>query len=381
MLYLNKKSEGILDMLLKIAVLPGDGIGKEVTTEALKVLKTVADKYGHSLSYEEALVGGAALEKEGVAITDATLELCKASDSILFGAVGLPKYDNEPMERRPEKALFILRKIFDLFANLRPVKNLPMLQNASTLKPETLAGVDLVVVRELTGGLYFGQPSRRYTDEGGRKAVDTLPYSEQEIERIVRVAFELAKTRNGKKKVTSVDKSNVLNTSRLWREVAIEVARDYPAIELEHMLVDSAAMNLIRKPAAFDVIVTENLFGDILTDEASMLAGSMGLLASASLGAVKNGSGGQFGMYEPIHGTAPDITGQGIANPLAAIGCAAMLLRLTYGLEAEASAIETAIDNVLQAGYRTPDLYEPGKTKLGTTQMGEAVVAEINKQD
>ena len=364
-------------MLLKIAVLPGDGIGKEVTTEALKVMKAVAGKYGHTLNYEEGLVGGAALEVEGVAITDATLDMCRASDAILFGAVGLPKYDNEPMERRPEKALFALRKTFDLFANLRPVKNLPMLQNASTLKPEVLAGVDMIVVRELTGGIYFGQPSRRYTDEGGRKAVDTLPYSEQEIERIVRVAFELAKNR--KKKVTSVDKSNVLNTSRLWREVANEVARDYPDIELEHLLVDSAAMNLIRKPSAFDVIVTENMFGDILTDEASMLAGSMGLLASASLGTAKNSHGGQFGLYEPIHGTAPDITGQGIANPLAAIGCAAMLLRLTYGLENEAADIEQAIDAVLQADYRTPDLYEPGKIKLGTTQMGDAVVNAISK--
>ncbi len=362
-------------MLLKIAVLPGDGIGQEVTTEALKVLKTVADKYGHTLNYEPALVGGAALEKEGVAITEATLDLCRASDGILFGAVGLPKYDNEPMERRPELALFKLRKSFELFANLRPVKNVPMLQNASTIKPEVLAGVDLIVVRELTGGLYFGQPSRRYTDEGGRKAVDTMPYSEQEIERIVRVAFELAKGR--KQKVTSVDKSNVLNTSRLWREIANEVHRDYPGIELEHLLVDSAAMMLIRKPASFDVIVTENLFGDILTDEASMLAGSMGLLASASLGTATNAAGGQFGLYEPIHGTAPDITGQGIANPLAAIGCAAMLLRLTYGLEKEASDIEGAVLAVLEAGNRTPDIYETGMTKLGTTQMGEAVANSI----
>ncbi|HEX2916197.1 MAG TPA: 3-isopropylmalate dehydrogenase [Chloroflexia bacterium] len=364
-------------MLLNIAVLPGDGIGYEVTVEALKALKAICDKYGHTLNYQEGLVGGAALDQEGVPITDATLDMCKASDSILFGAVGLPKYDNAPMEKRPELALFRLRKTFDLFANLRPVKNLPALQNASTLKPETLAGVDLVVVRELTGGLYFGQPSKRYTDEGGRKAVDTLPYSEQEIERIVRTAFELAKSRNGKKKVTSVDKANVLNTSRLWREVATEVGRDYPEIELEHMLVDATAMNLIRRPASFDVIVTENLFGDILTDEASMLAGSMGLLASASLGSIKNPKGGQYGMYEPIHGTAPDITGQGIANPLAAIGCAAMLLRLTYGLETEAADLEAAIDAVLDAGYRTPDLYEPGLTKVGTTQMGDVVVKAL----
>lgn len=364
-------------MLLNIAVLPGDGIGGEVTAEALKVLKVVAAKYGHSLNYQDGLVGGAALDKEGIAITDATLDMCKAADAILFGAVGLPKYDNEPMERRPELALFRLRKTFDLFANLRPVKNLPMLQNASTLKPEVLAGVDLIVVRELTGGIYFGQPSRRYTEDGLRKAVDTLPYTEQEVERIVRTAFELAVQRNDKKKVTSVDKSNVLNTSRLWREVATEVARDYPSITLEHMLVDATAMNLIRRPASFDVIVTENMFGDILTDEASMLAGSMGLLASASLGSIKNPQGGQFGLYEPIHGTAPDITGQGISNPLAAIGCAAMLLRLTYGLEAEATDIENAVESVLQAGLRTPDLYEAGKTKVGTEEMGEAVIKAL----
>lgn len=364
-------------MLLKIAVLAGDGIGPEVTREALKVLLAVADKYGHTLNYEEALVGGAALDKEGVAITDASMELCKASDAILFGAVGLPKYDNAPMDKRPEGALFRLRKTFELFANLRPVKNLPMLQDASTLKPEVLAGVDLVVVRELTGGLYFGQPAKRYVEEGQRKAVDTLPYSEHEVSRIVRTAFELAKARNGKKRVTSVDKANVLNTSRLWREIATEIGQEYPDIELEHMLVDSAAMNLIRKPAAFDVIVTENMFGDILTDEASMLAGSMGLLSSASLGTRHNDYGGQFGFYEPIHGTAPDITGQGIANPLAAIGCVAMLLHSTYNLQTEAQAITDAVMAVLEDGLRTPDLAAPGLTRVNTTQMGDAVVAKI----
>ena len=366
-------------MLLKIAVLPGDGIGPEVTQEAVKVLQAVAVIFGHSVEFEEALVGGASLQAHGTAITDETLEIVRASDSILFGAVGLPQYDNAPSDKRPELALFRLRKTFDLFANLRPVKNLPMLQNASTLKPEVLKGVDLVVVRELTGGLYFGKPSHRFSDAEGRKAVDTLPYSEKEIVRIMRVGFELARTRNGQHKVTSVDKANVLNTSRLWREVATEVGYDYPDITLEHMLVDSAAMNLIRKPAAFDVIVTENMFGDILTDEASMLAGSMGLLASASLGSVKNERGGQFGMYEPIHGTAPDITGQGIANPLAAISCAAMLMRLTYGLEQEAALIEAAVEQVLEDGLRTADLYEAGTQKVSTTQMGDAVVAKINQ--
>jgi 3-isopropylmalate dehydrogenase len=364
-------------MLFKIAVLAGDGIGPEVTHEALKVFQAIADKFDHTLNYEEALVGGAALEKEDTAITEASMELCKASDAILFGAVGLPKYDNAPMEKRPEEALFRLRKTFELFANLRPVKNLPMLQGASTLKPETLAGVDLVVVRELTGGLYFGKPAKRYVEDGQRKAIDTLPYTEQEVSRIVRAAFDLARARNGKKRVTSVDKANVLNTSRLWREVASEIASEYPDIELEHMLVDSAAMNLIRRPSAFDVIVTENMFGDILTDEASMLAGSMGLLSSASIGTRHNEYDGQYGMYEPIHGSAPDITGQGIANPLAAIGCVAMLLRSTYNLQEEANAIENAIMAVLEDGLRTPDLAAPGTTRVNTVQMGDAVVAKL----
>lgn len=364
-------------MLLKIAVLPGDGIGPEVTAEAVKVLQTVADIFGHSVETEEAPIGGASLQQYDKAITDETMALCKASDSILFGAVGLPQYDNAPADKRPEQALFALRKGFELYANLRPVKNLPMLQNASTLKPEVLQGVDMVVVRELTGGLYFGKPSQRFTDEEGRKAIDTLPYSEKEIARIMRVGFELARTRNDKKKVTSVDKANVLNTSRLWREIATEIGKEYPDIKLEHLLVDSAAMNLIRNPASFDVIVTENMFGDILTDEASMLAGSMGLLSSASLGAIKNPKGGQYGMYEPIHGTAPDITGKGIANPLAAIGCVAMLLRLTYGLEQEAAIVENAVDAVLQEGLRTADLYEPGTQKVGTTEMAEAVIKHV----
>jgi 3-isopropylmalate dehydrogenase len=363
-------------------VLPGDGIGTEVTEEGLKVLRVIVEGFGHNLNAETALVGGAALDQEGVPISDQTMKLCADSDAILFGAVGLPKYDdpNLPTEKRPEKALFTLRKDFELFANLRPVKNLPALQDASNLKPEVLKGVDMIVVRELIGGLYFGQPSKRYSDETGRKAVDTLPYSEQEIERIVRVAFELARKRNGKKRVTSVDKANVLNTSRLWREVATEVSQNYPDIEFEHLLVDSAAMNLIRKPAYYDVIVTENLFGDILTDEAAMLAGSMGMLASASLGTAKNNYGGQFGFYEPIHGTAPDIAGQGSANPLAAIGCVALLLRMTYGLEKEADMIEQAIEAVLDEGLRTADIYQPGTSKRSTTQMGDAVVAHIRQQ-
>lgn len=364
-------------MNFNLAVLPGDGIGQEVTQEALKVLKVIVKEFGHTLETESGLVGGVSLDAEDIPISDATMAMCAESDSILFGAVGVPKYDNAPADKRPEKALFRLRKDFQLYANLRPVKNLPALQNASNLKPEVLAGVDLIVVRELTGGLYFGKPSERFTDSEGRKAVDTMPYSEQEVARIVKLAFELARQRNGKKRVTSVDKANVLNTSRLWREVATEVGQEFPDIELEHMLVDSAAMNLIRKPSSFDVIVTENLFGDILTDEASMLAGSMGLLASASLGTLKNNYGGSFGMYEPIHGTAPDIAGQGIANPLASIMCLSMLLRSSYGLEKEAQVIEDAVEQALNEGLRTPDLYQPGTTKLGTTQMGDAIAERV----
>ncbi len=367
-------------MQLKIAVLPGVGIGPEVTREALKVLKAVVEKYSHTLDYEEALVGGAAIEKEGAGVSEATIELCKASDAILFGAVGLPKYDREPLEKRPEGALLRLRKTFELFANLRPVKNNPILNATSALKPEVLEGVDLVVVRELTGGLYFGSPARRYIEDGQRKAVDTLPYSENEISRVIRVAFDLARTRNGQKRVTSVDKANVLNTSRLWREIATEIGGEYPDIELEHMLVDSAAMNLIRQPAAFDVLVTENMFGDILTDEASMLAGSMGLLSSASLGTRPNRYGGQFGFYEPIHGSAPDIMGKGLANPLAAIGCVAMLLTSTYGLTVEAAEIEKAVTAVLEDGLRTSDIAGPGQEKISTSRMADAVVDKIKAE-
>ncbi len=365
-----------------IAVLPGDGIGPEVTEQALQVLQVVAERYGHSFTFHKALVGVAAIEAEGAAISDATLELCQQSDAILFGAVGgLPNYSaNTPV--KPEQALFRLRKGLNFFANLRPVRIVNDLVNASTLKAEVLRGTDLVVVRELTGGLYYGhleppvpgKPSEIRETAHGTEAIDTLLYTEAEIERIVRVAFDIARER--RKKVTSVDKANVLSSSVLWRRVASRVAAEYPDVSFENLLVDACAMHLIRRPASFDVIVTENLFGDILTDEASMLAGSMGMLPSASLGTRKTAHG-LLGLYEPIHGSAPDIAGQGKANPLAAILTAALLLRYSLSLKREAVAIETAVEHVIKAGYRTEDLQEAGKNTVSTQEMGRHVVEAL----
>ena len=329
-------------MQAKIAVLPGDGIGLEVTAEARKVLQAIAQVHGHDFSFESAIVGGAAIDATGTALPDATLQLCKDSDAVLFGAVGGPKWDNPQAKVRPEQGLLGIRKGLELFANLRPVRFNPVLAGASTIKPEVLAGTDMIVVRELTGGIYFGERGRK---ENGTVAYDTMIYSTPEIERVLRVAYKLAGTR--RKKVTSVDKANILESSRLWRETATRIAKEYPDIQTDHLLVDACAMHLIRRPSMFDVIVTENMFGDILTDEAAMLAGSMGLLPSASLGE------GTRGFYEPIHGSAPDIAGQGIANPLAAILSAALLLRYSLGLEDEAAIIEHAVDGILNDGYRT----------------------------
>ncbi|HEY7415265.1 MAG TPA: 3-isopropylmalate dehydrogenase, partial [Ktedonobacteraceae bacterium] len=310
---------------------------------------------------------------EGNAISDATMALCKQSDALLFGAVGGVAHNEGPDSKvQPEHALFRLRKELELFANLRPVRTIAALLNASTIKPDVLQGTDLLVVRELTGGLYFGKPSEIRETTHGAEAVDTLFYTEAEIERILRTAFELASER--RKKVTSVDKANVLSSSRLWRRIADRVAADYPDITLEHLLVDSCAMHLIRRPSTFDVIVTENMFGDILTDEASMLAGSMGMLPSASLG-TRRTSHGFFGLYEPIHGSAPDIAGQDKANPIAAILTLAMLLRYSLGLKEEARVIEESVEQVIHKGYRTVDLDEPGKTVVGTREMGQQVVA------
>jgi len=386
-------------MHAKIAVLPGDGIGPEVVAEGIKVLRTVAEKYGHTFELTEGLAGGIAIDATGNPLPDETLALCRASDAVLLGAVGGPKWSDPRAKVRPEQGLLALRGGLGLFANIRPVKVYPALIGASTLKPEVVADVDLVIVRELTGGLYFGKPQGQSGAAPHREGVDTLRYTEGEVARLMRVAFDLARGRRGK--VTSVDKANVLASSRLWRTVAHEVAADYPDVRMEDILVDACAMYLIRRPADFDVIATENLFGDILSDEAAMLAGSMGMLPSASLGAVMAprpptsgemvaprppisgvadtpqdwGAGGarRFGLYEPIHGSAPDIAGQGIANPLATILSCAMLLRWSFGLHAEADAVEKAVEDVLAAGYRCRDIMTPGGILLDTQQMGDKV--------
>lgn len=359
----------------EIAVLGGDGIGPEVTAEAVRVLRATAEHFGHTFTFKEALVGQSAVEAEGAPISAQTLALCAASDAVLFGAVGtIDAWQAASGAAKPESAILRLRRELELFTNIRPVRPFPALIEASALRPERLRGVDLIVVRELTGGLYFGKPSEIRESETGAVAVDTMLYSEAEIERVVRYACELARSR--RKRVTSVDKANVLSCSRLWRRVAERVAQDYPDVELRHLLVDACAMDLIRRPAAFDVIVTENLFGDILTDEASMLAGSMGLLPSASLGARKTGHG-QFGLYEPIHGTAPDIAGQGKANPLAAILSAALLLRHSLGLAAEAAAVERAVEATIRAGYRTPDIASAQETPVSTRVMGAEVARRV----
>src|SRR5712692_3054682 len=358
-----------------ITVLPGDGIGPEVTEQAVRVLQRVASRYGHTFNTTQALVGVSAIEAEGDAISDATMELCQRSDAILFGAVGgSPRYEGPDAKIQPERALFRLRKDLELFANLRPVRPLKALLNASTIKPEVLQGTDLVVVRELTGGIYFGKPSEIRETAHGYDAIDTLIYTEAEIERILRTAFELSLGR--RKKVTSVDKANVLSSSRLWRRTADRVAADFPDVAFDHLLVDACAMHLIRRPASFDVIVTEHMFGDILTDEASMLAGSMGMLPSASLG-TRRTAYGLFGLYEPIHGSAPDIAGQNKANPIAAILTAAMMLRLSLGLQQEADAIESAVERIINAGYRTEDLREAGKEVVGTKEMGGLIAGAV----
>jgi 3-isopropylmalate dehydrogenase len=361
-----------------IAALLGDGVGPEVATESIKVLEAMGRKFGHSFQFHQGLVGGAAIDAHGVALTDETLKMCQSCDAVLLGAVGGPKWDDPKAKVRPEDGLLALRKELELFANLRPVKVLPMLVDSTTLKPDVIKDVDLTVVRELTSGLYFGQPKKQWQDAEGRKAVDSMFYSEQEIERIARVGFEIALTR--RKKLTSVDKANVLESSRLWRQVVTEVAADYPDVELEHMLVDACSMRLIQRPAQFDVIVTENTFGDIITDEASMLAGSMGMLPSASLAGIpKGGVSKAFGMYEPIHGSAPSRAGQNIANPIATILSGAMMLRYSFNLADEAQAIEKAVISVLEEGYRTYDIMEEGKIKVGTKEMGELIAERVAK--
>jgi 3-isopropylmalate dehydrogenase len=358
-----------------VALLPGDGIGPEVISQAKRVLEAVSARFNHTIEMTEALVGQAAIQVEGEAISDDTMALCQQSDAVLFGAVGGAGVGRPDAKAQPENALFRLRKDLALFANLRPVRPLPELLSASSLKRQVLRGVDLVVVRELTGGLYYGKPSEIRQEESGAQAVDTMIYSEHEIARVLRHAFELARER--RKLVTSVDKANVLSCSRLWRSTAERIAKDYPDVRLTHMLVDSCAMGLIRQPREFDVIVTENMFGDILTDEASMLTGSMGMLPSASLG-LRTTAYGTYGLYEPIHGTAPDITGHGKANPLAAILSAALLLRYSLGLKTEALCVEQAVRAAIQAGLRTADIATLRGTTVSTSRMGDEVVARVH---
>lgn len=356
-------------MDFKIAVIPGDGIGPDIIDETIKVLDKIGEKYGHTFNYENLLAGGAALDEVGEALPKATLEACKNSDAVLLGAVGGPKWDDLPGEKRPEQALLGLRKGLGLFANLRPAILFEALKDACPLKPEIIGdGLDICVVRELTGGIYFGEKGFKDT-EYGKGAFDIKMYSEGEVKRIAKTAFEMALKRN--KKVTSVDKANILESSRLWRKVVEEVATEYPEVEVDHLYVDNAAMQLIRDPKQFDVIVTGNMFGDILSDEASMITGSIGMLPSASLGE------GNFGMYEPIHGSAPDIAGQDKANPMATVLSAAMMLRYTLNLPQEADAVEEAVKSVLDKGYRTGDIMSQGMNLVGTKEMGQLITNEI----
>ena len=352
-------------MEFKITLLPGDGIGPEVVAEAVRVLDVIASKHGHTFNFQERLMGGCSIDKYGQSITDETLADCKSADAVLLGAVGGPKWDDPNAKDRPERGLLALRKGLDVFANLRPVTVHPALIDASPLKPEKLEGVDILVVRELTGGLYFGQPKLREMQDGKERAVDTLEYFDYEIKRVVELAFTLAKGR--KKKVTSVDKANILESSRMWRQIASNVGTENPDIELEHVLVDTASMRLITGPAWMDVVVTENMFGDILTDEASVLAGSMGMLPSASLGEAG------VGLYEPIHGSAPDIAGKGIANPIGTILSTAMMLRHSLKLEDAASAVEKAVHQTVTDGARTVDL----GGKLSTRQMADEIIKNL----
>lgn len=353
----------------KIAVIKGDGIGPEIVTQALKVLDKIAEKYGHTFVYDEVLAGGCAIDATGKCLPEETITKCKASDSVLLGAVGGPKWDDQPSTNRPEKALLGIRAQLGLFANLRPAQLFPQLAGACPLKEEIMnKGIDFVVVRELTGGIYFGKHETEEM-EGQKVARDIMEYSESEIRRIAKVAFDTAMLRN--KKVISVDKANVLDSSRLWRKVSEEVAKEYPEVTLSHMYVDNAAMQLCKDPSQFDTILTENMFGDILSDEASMITGTIGTIPSSSLGE------GTLGMYEPIHGSAPDIAGQDMANPIGTILSAAMMLKYSFYMEEESKAIEAAVNKVLDAGYRTKDMMSEGMTLVGCEKMGDLVVENL----
>lgn len=356
-------------MRLKITVLPGDGIGPEVTEQAVRALQTVADACGHEFHFNEQPIGGAAIERTGDPLPRATLDRCLSSDAVLLGAVGAPGYDALPPGRRPEAGLLTLRKALGAFANLRPVTCHEATADCSPLKPEVVAGADVLIVRELLGGLYFGEPRGFADEDGGRAAFNTMRYTEDKVERIARVAFTAARAR--RRRLASVDKANVLETSQLWRAAVSRVAQDYPDVEVEHLYVDACAMHIIADPRRFDVLLTENLFGDVLSDEAAVLAGSLGMLASASIG-------GDVGLYEPVHGSAPDIAGRDLANPIGAVASAALLLRYTARLEHEARDVENAISSVLEAGYRTQDLggAHTGR-RTGTREMGSLIADAI----
>ncbi|AKL94494.1 3-isopropylmalate dehydrogenase LeuB [Clostridium aceticum] len=357
-------------MKFNIATIPGDGIGPEVIEETILVLNKIGEIYGHEFSFQEVLAGGIAIDKTGKPLPEETVEVCKNSDAVLLGAVGGPKWDTLPGDQRPEKALLGLRGALGLYANLRPAVLYTALKEASPLRSDIVEqGIDICVVRELTGGIYFGERGRKKEGKMGEEAYDTEAYSVGEVERIARTAFEIAMKRD--KRVTSVDKANILESSRLWRSVVVEVAKDYPEVALDHMYVDNAAMQLIRYPQQFDVIVTSNMFGDILSDEASMLTGSIGMLPSASL------AEGNLGMYEPIHGSAPDIAGENKANPIATILSAAMMLRYSLQLDKEAQVIEEAVIKVLEKNYRTGDIMSKGMTLVGTQEMGKLIVGEL----
>jgi 3-isopropylmalate dehydrogenase len=356
--------------VFKIAVLPGDGIGQEVTAEAVRVMRAIAKQSGASFEFEQGLIGGGAIDAGGHPLPPETLKLCQDAHAILFGAVGGPKWDSLPQESKPERGLLGLRKELDLYANLRPATCFPMLVDASPLKRSVVEGTDIMVIRELTGGLYFGEPRGvEHFADGSARAINTMAYTSREIERVARMGFEVARKR--RKRLTSVDKANVLVVSQLWREVVTRVAKDYPDVTLDHVLVDNCAMALVHRPTQFDTIVTENTFGDILSDEAAILAGSMGMLPSASLG-------GRVGLYEPVHGTAPDIAGQGIANPIAAVLSAAMLMRYSLNMGRDADRVDAAVLRVLEQGHRTRDIAAGGKA-VGTREMGDLIVRELER--
>ncbi|MDH7500323.1 MAG: 3-isopropylmalate dehydrogenase [candidate division NC10 bacterium] len=356
--------------MYKVAVLPGDGVGREVMPEAIKVLEVVAARFGHRFECQEALVGGAAIDAKGVPLPEETAQLCENSDAVLFGAIGGPKWDSLDYSLRPERGILGLRQRLGLYANLRPAKLFEPLMDASPLKPDVIRGLDLILVRELLGDVYFGRPRGVESVPGGKRGTNTMTYTSGEIRRIAEVAFQIARGR--RRKVTSVDKANVLETSELWREVVNEVGKGYPEVTLEHLYVDNCAMQLIRNPRQFDVMVTANLFGDILSDEAAMLTGSIGMLPSASLG-------GKVALYEPIHGSAPDIAGKGRANPIAIILSAAMMLEHSFALKREAEEIERAVVSVLKEGYRTQDIHQEGAQVVGTKEMGDLIAERLRK--